>query len=563
MGLSVGMKLSTGEIVAEVRHGGFAEVGVLEDDFEGRKVVKRLSDEMLAQGGDAVAEAFFHECRILVTKLRDAPCVAPALLALRNLDGLGPVLFMSYVDGPSLRGLIRGGRQSLCQSIRMGGQIASAIGFAHDRDVRHRDLKPSNILLNHKNDIQVIDWGLSMASGQSDRTVGVVDYLSPARRVDPLLDDPADDVFALGVVMYECLIGGYPRESADSRHIRTTLAEAHALAPAHVLDLVCQMLSPHPAQRPTARYIADTLLDPELLADIAAREVEYPFCRECDFVAMTGTRILDCPICGKDMHERYANPPRNGMVRVPPGVFTHGLNHNQIQQALMAAGMGDDPRNLKQLASPEDPQREVFVPGFDIDITPVTNLAYAEFVEATNYPAPEDFHARPAMFPDHPVVNVTWRDALCYALWVGKRLSRPMEWEKAARGDKDNRTYPWGDVWQDNRCNHNRYPGHNFRTTNPVTAFTKGEADGRSPFGVVDMAGNVSEWISESRTTHAQGRDAEMRAVCGGGWSDPVAVHGAVSVQIPAAIDYKSAAVGFRCATDIVYTERQVKEHYE
>jgi len=72
------------------------------------------------------------------------------------------------------------------------------------------------------------------------------------------------------------------------------------------------------------------------------------------------------------------------------------------------------------------------------------------------------------------------------------------------------------------------------------------------------MAGNVGEWISHSQATHAQGRDADTRMVCGGGWSDPVAVYGAVSVRIPAAIDYKSESVGFRCVADIRYEEREV-----
>src|SRR5882724_8791778 len=103
MELAVGMALSTGEVVLEVFHGGFGEVGVLEDEFEGRKVVKRLNDDVLAHAGPSVADAFFQECRITVAKLREAPFVAPPLLALRNLDDLGPVLFMSYVDGPTLR----------------------------------------------------------------------------------------------------------------------------------------------------------------------------------------------------------------------------------------------------------------------------------------------------------------------------------------------------------------------------------------------------------------------------------------------------------------------------
>ena len=138
------------------------------------------------------------------------------------------------------------------------------------------------------------------------------------------------------------------------------------------------------------------------------------------------------------MYERFACPPPAGMVCVPPGVFTYGLTENQTRQALMAAGMPAEPKNLEWLAPQDDPLGTVFVPGFDIE--PVTNEAYTEFVESANYPVPEDLLAGRSMLPDHPVVHVTWRDALCYALWTGKRLPRALEWEKAAPGDKDNRT---------------------------------------------------------------------------------------------------------------------------
>ncbi|MFD5317844.1 bifunctional serine/threonine-protein kinase/formylglycine-generating enzyme family protein [Streptomyces sp. NPDC127098] len=561
MALKSGMVLSTGEKVVEVRHGGFAEVGVLEDEFEGRKVIKRLKEEVLREGGEDVAEAFFRECRIVVSKLREkAPYIAEGLLALRNLDDLGPVLFVSYVDGPALRRLIRDRRQSLSQALRLGDQIAEGIAFAHGRDVRHRDLKPSNVLLTRTNEIRLIDWGLSRAHDVIGLTARVPEYQSPQRRVDPALDDPADDVYAVGVILYECLTGGYPPEAADPPRLRAALVRAHPLAPAPVLQLLCRMLAFHPEERPSAAEVKKMLSDPALRADVAAREIENPFCRACSFVAEAATRTPDCPVCGEPMYERYAASPRGGMVRVPPGVFTHGLSQNQARQALMAAGLNPDPQNLEQLAPPDDPPREVFVPGFDIDIAPVTNLAFKDFVDATNYPTPEGLRDACTMRPDHPVTHVTWRDALCYALWSGKRLPHPLEREKAARGDRDNRTYPWGDTFESRRCNHAAYPPNYFPTTCPVTAFTEGDSDGRSPFGVAGMAGNVSEWVSHGHASHGQGRDTEMRSVCGGAWNEPVAVYGAVSMQITADINYKSGSVGFRCAADIVYQERRITE---
>jgi len=553
MGFCVGMELPTGGTVKEVRLGGFAQVAVVDDTFGGWLVVKVLRDEVLNKADPAVLEAFYRECWIWAHHLTKPPepsrYIARALFALPDVAGLGPGVYVTFVDGPPLGGLIRGGRQTLNQTVRMGGQIAAGLACAHERDVRHRDLKPSNILLTRTNEIRIIDWGLSKAQHRTDATAGVVDYWSPKRRADPSLDDEKDDIYALGVLLFECLTGRFPRGGGNPR---ADLTAAQPIAPDEVLDLVSRMLAADPHDRPNASAIADAFSAAQLRDDLLAREIELPFCRSCGYVAVATTAT--CPVCHNEMYERYARPAREGMVRVPPGVFVHGLTEDQARRAMMAARIPTESQHIRMLCSPDDPPGSVFVLGFDIDVAPVTNLEYAEFIAATNYPAPADFQN--GTKPDHPVVNVSWRDALCYALWAGKRLARPLEWEKAARGDKDNRTYPWGDTWQEGRCSPSRTA--HYATTSPVGTFTAGESDGRSPYGVTDMAGNVNEWVSHSRETLAGGRDQDFRAVCGGGWTDPVAVNGAVSMQVSAEIDYRGKSVGFRCAADIVYEERPV-----
>lgn len=557
MPLTKGMTLSTGETVIEVRRGGFAEVGVLHDDFlddehSGRKIIKCVRAEVLAERGESVALAFIEECRTTLNRLRAAPYVVPALNAMRDLDGLGPVLFMSYVDGPALRDLVRTGRQSLSQTVRMGGQLAEALAFAHGRNVRHRDIKPSNVLLTRTNRVQLIDWGLSHVHHEAGLT-GVLDYLSPQRRGHPQLDAAEDDVYAMGVLLFECLAGGYPPESAHPGEVRGLLGRDTPLAPEGVLDLIAAMLARRPEDRPSARRVADVLGDPRTWEEITAREVELPFCRSCAYVATERGAI--CPVCAEPMYERVARPEMPGMVRVPAGMFVHGADPSQAMTALRAAGLGEEvqAKDVEQLAPKDDPPTRVFCPAFDIDRTPVTNEAFGAFVDALDYPMPEALQAARTGLPDHPVVNVTWRDALCYALWAGKRLPRALEWEKAARGPDDMRAYPWGDVWDEDRCRNSMTPPGRFHYTSSVDAFTEGEHDGRSPYGVADMAGNVSEWI-------ADGTDPEMRGVRGGGWRDPVALYGMVTTQIPAEISYSSASVGFRCVAEIVYDERPVRD---
>lgn len=557
MGLTEGRVLPTGETVIEIRRGGFSEVGILQDEFGGRKVLKRISDEVLARVGESVSKAFFEECRIAANQLKGAPFTTLAVQAMISLEDLGPVLYMEYVDGPALHDLVGcGRRQSLSQSLRVCGQVAEALAFAHARNVRHRDLKPSNVLLTRANEVRLIDWGLSRAHDEAGIITQVAAYMSPQREENKHLDDPADDIYALGVILFECLTGGYPRFPLDPEHLRWRLVENQPSVPPQVADLVVAMLAREPEQRPSADDVVAVLRTPGLAEDVAERETELPFCRNCGFVATY--RDPRCPVCGEQMYERVPRPPRPGMIRIRAGVFHHGLSGDQVRQAINSAQLPIDPQEIAWLSPPDDPPRKVHLPAFDIDETPVTNREYAEFVEATNYPMPEGLYAGARGLPDHPVVNVTWRDALCYALWAGKRLPTPLEWEKAARGDRDDRTYPWGDVWHPTRCNHNMLPGSRFHRTSPVKAFCEGDSDGRSPFGVADMAGNVSEWVSEGRTS--ADRYSEIRGICGGGWSDPVMVYGMVSVVRAAAIDYQGPSTGFRCAADIVYDEQPITD---
>jgi formylglycine-generating enzyme required for sulfatase activity len=150
------------------------------------------------------------------------------------------------------------------------------------------------------------------------------------------------------------------------------------------------------------------------------------------------------------------------------------------------------------------PEHKVAVADFYIDRWPITNREYKIFVDATDHPVPNyhvswcdtegynwdpDTKSYPEGKGDHPVVLVTWDDAMAYAAWAGKRLLTEAEWERAARG-LNGRRYPWGNEFDTTYCN---CLEAGLNGTSPVGAFSLG---GDTPEGVVDMVGNVWEWTN-------------------------------------------------------------------
>ncbi|THJ19536.1 MAG: hypothetical protein CAF45_015910, partial [Nitrospira sp. CG24E] len=113
----------------------------------------------------------------------------------------------------------------------------------------------------------------------------------------------------------------------------------------------------------------------------------------------------------------------------------------------------------------EQPQRLVYTATFRIDRYEATNDAYARFVQATGHRAPANSSPASTLWENnapipgigsHPVINVSWDDAVAYCAWMGKRLPTEAEWEKAARGT-DGRRYPWGNEWDFTKANSASY----------------------------------------------------------------------------------------------------------
>ena len=202
----------------------------------------------------------------------------------------------------------------------------------------------------------------------------------------------------------------------------------------------------------------------------------------------------------------------------------------------------------------EGPVREVFVPGFWIDRLPVTHAEFFAYVQDTGAPMVPDWpdDGPGADIANHPVERVTWQEARDYAAWCGKRLPTEAEWEKAARGT-DGREWPWGNELIEEHTN----VWDSAKPTNVMTIANGSRPGNVSPYGVVDMSGNVEEWVEdlflpyEGGTSNFVSTQGNCRVLRGGSWfyTNEMARCSFRRGALPTFSGYERAGgPGFRCA---------------
>lgn len=199
------------------------------------------------------------------------------------------------------------------------------------------------------------------------------------------------------------------------------------------------------------------------------------------------------------------------MIFIAAGKFIMGSEEVDREALQQRFGMTRAPyRN-------EQPQRKVNIDGFYIDKYEVTNKEYKEFTDATGEKPPPDWvnDTYSPSLDAQPVVMVTWYNSDSYCKWKSKRLPTEAEWEKVARGT-DGRSFPWGNEFEDKKANALGLTGG----TAPVGTFKEDV----SPFGVFDMAGNVSEWTQDWYKAYPDSQYLDeaygetYKVVRGGGW---------------------------------------------
>ena len=490
-------------------------------------------------------------------------------------------LVMEYVDGGSLKQRLEvEGKLPIEEALRLVSEVLSGLKavYADPRDIVHRDIKPSNILLTRQGNAKLTDFGLaqvgdeSMRSNSDSNHPGTPAYMSPEQGGGSGYLYPASDLYSLGCVLFEMITGvGYKQAKRNGKTLRNLLPEV----PQWLEDALMKVLVRDPDERPqTVEELAD-LLDggrrSKEAQEKAQRAAEEEAQRQAQGEAEEKGRIeaerikaqaaadekvrieaeriksqaeaeekarieaervrrqaeseekarieaerlrLQAAAEEKARHKAIVEPQagttrvreKDGavMVYVPAGEFLMGSNDKD-----------------KDALSNEKPQHKVYLDDYWIDRTPVTNAMYRKAVEAGACTKPHDTkHYDDPKYRDHPVVYVDWNQAQAYCQWVGGILPSEAQWEKAARGT-DGRIYPWGNQTPDKSLSNF---GGNVGDTTSVGNYPKGA----SPYGSLDMAGNVWEWANDwydgnyyqnSPVKNPRGADSgQYRVVRGGSW---------------------------------------------
>lgn len=526
--LPVGTRITEHYVLGhKLGEGGMGVVYQAEDEARGRTVaVKALHNNLLGDMG--IRRRFQREVNLMRTWIH--PNVVQVYDVVDTEDLLAFV--MEYVNGPSLQQHLEewGGQMPYDTILPLFLDVLDAAQEAHQQGIVHRDLKPDNILLAHGQERmrpKIVDFGIAKVVEGTRYTMtgallGTCKYMSPEQVSEPDLVDHRSDIYSLGVVLYQLISGRVPFDGDG--HWSTMMA--HVRKPPPPLDQFREGVPPALATLVYDALSKSALLRPQSCKDFATRLQ--------DALGSTSPSGRS-PRIVKELAPTIDESDGGTLVLVPEGTFK----------------MGPD-------------RRAVFLDAYYIDRYPVTNGQFARFLEITKYqPVDEEAqrflaHWRQGRIPkeqkDHPIVFVSRTDALAYAKWAGKRLPTEAEWEKAARG-QDGRRYPWGrDNPDKTRANYgNRHHG---------TLSVRAHPYGKSPYGVEDLAGNVSEWCQDvfDEDFYVRGPEHNPRnmvrvedpefVVRGGSWLfDDRSLRTYARTARPAL--YRASDVGFRCVRSV------------
>jgi serine/threonine-protein kinase len=553
------------EVVSTLGQGGMGVVYAARSP-EGRSVAIKV---LRKSEGDVLAR-FEREQRLLAS-FGEAEGFVSLLDA--GTTPMGPYLVMPLVPGGTLRKKLEAGPLGIEETIALGRALAAALGTAHSRGVVHRDMKPENILFTAAGRPLVTDLGLakhfdggapgasqSVSLSEHGALRGTAGYMAPEQMADARSVGPCADVFSLGAILYECLAGEPPFLGRTVLELLTRVGNGkfeplrarRPDVPEWLAAVVERALAPAAWDRfPDGLALGQALAGADPGAPKRRAVQILVGAGLLGLLAVVGLVVMVLASKGAPPPRAIpavpppvpAAPPVGSGPRLPPGLRLAGRKvpatdgkevdlyvwrlPDDSEMELVAVPPGDFIMGAEDAdAYPAERPKHTHSMdhGYWIGRNDVTWRQYRAFSKAAGQaePATPRFGAK----DDHPVVGVSRDEALAYCVWAGLVLPSEAEWEKAARGE-DQRKYPWGNEEPTaNRCAF----GQNYETGAGTSAVGRCP-NGASPYGALDMAGNVWQWCEdwyddESYARYASGHTSPPpggsdRVLRGGSWGDP------------------------------------------
>ena len=595
-----GSKVGDYEIRDKLGVGGFGTVWKAKSHDGSDVAIKILNPQALEN--DRVVKKFFNEAMIL------------AKLHHKNITRLmdffpeanNYAIVMEYVEGATLKDLVKQKKLSLEQSVDVAIQSLRAFQYAHENGIVHRDIKPGNIMIDKKGTVKIMDFGIARVSTAASHETAShmlsILYAAPERFKQNEEIGVRSDIYSIGVVFYEMFTGILPFSGDETsqimyQHMNEAPKPPSKISnkiPEHISRAILKSLNKKTEDRfqdcrefiealkPGAEIQDDsdaTLIDLDVTqaATVIMEEKEK---KKKPLTAIILIALIAIVIAAGGggyvyMKNRQIPASEKASVSSVSGVL-NVKGYAEITHPKDGSIMIDIPEGEFVMGSDkysaEQPVQTIALDRYHIDKFLVTNKQFRKFVEETKYvtdaekegygmvrigrrwkkvsgatwTSPDGLSSIEGK-DDCPVTQVSYNDALKYSEWAGKDLPTEAQWEKAARGS-DGNIYPWGNSEPDDTmANFDNLVGH----TTPVNQYEKGQ----SFYGLHDMGGNVYQWCKdwyatgerEAKNHHGPDTGKE-RVVKGGSF-----IEGTESLR-SANRDryeptYRSYLFGFRCVS--------------
>lgn len=579
-----------------VGRGGMGCIYKVKDNVLGEEVaLKTLLPQFVRDR--MVVERFFNEAKIA------RRLAHPHIVRVHDIGSNSGIVYISMelLQGQSLRSMLEhlgpDQRLPLLETLRIFDELCAALEYAHRYTV-HRDIKPENVMIESNGNVKLMDFGISKLMADANLTgasivMGTPFYMSPEQLRNSRDVTVRADIFSMGVMLYEMLTGNVPTG------VPKPASQMGETIPVTLDGIIARCVDPNPDNRyESATELRGALREvyQELTGEKPRRTTggsyqtlgrvadgEWNLPRVVGIVLaiglLAGTAL---GLYGAEKRRRellaVAAAPSAGGTEAPTASYDQLLATAQSARAaaaqyvaeknerqdileladqLFAKAQASEPGSAAALAALEQarahfsaivlsPEGMVLIPGGDvvidgarhyvppffIDRTEVSIEDYIAFTKANNWPMP--FTIPEGANLRLPMTMITWYDAQAYAASQGKQLPTEAQWLRAAYADTTD-PYPWGGDPNPEAANTAEDTEHAEPTVTPVGTF----AEDVSPFGVLDMAGNASEWTQPAK----QPTFGTQIAVMGGNFTTPSASR---TTRQTLPFDSRQATVGFR-----------------